>query len=186
MTSQKKQIRMLTEGALVVAIAMVLSYIKIPTGLQYGGTIGFVMVPIILYASRWGVGPGLMAGLVFGTLKFFLSGGVAVNWESMLLDYSLAYMMVGLAGVIKNKPSMLWLGAIIGCFGRFVIHYISGVTIYAEYMPESYMGLSMHSASFYSLLYNGMYMLPSTVIAVIICVFLGKSLSKYIAGTDLK
>ena len=31
-----------------------------------------------------------------------------------------------------------------------------------------------------------MYMLPSTVIAVIICVFLGKSLSKYIAGTDLK
>ena len=158
MTAQKKQIRMLAEGALVVAMSIVLSYIEIPIGLQYGGSIDFVMIPIIIYSVRWGAGCGLLSGLVFGTLKFFLAGGVAVNWQSMLLDYSLAYM----------------------------IHYISGVTIYAEYMPDVFVGMKMSSPWFYSLLYNGLYMLPSTVIAGICCAILAKSLKKYIEAADIK
>ena len=186
MTAQKKQIRMLAEGALVVAMSIVLSYIEIPIGLQYGGSIDFVMIPIIIYSVRWGAGCGMLSGLVFGTLKFFLAGGVAVNWQSMLLDYSLAYMMIGLAGLIKNQPAKLWLSALIGCFGRFVIHYISGVTIYAEYMPDVFVGMKMSSPWFYSLLYNGLYMLPSTVIAVICCAILAKSLKKYIEAADIK
>ena len=76
MTAEKKKVRMLTEGALVAAMALVLSYVDIPIGLQYGGSIDFVMVPIIIYSVRWGVGCGFISGLCFGTLKFFLSGGV--------------------------------------------------------------------------------------------------------------
>ena len=54
MTAEKKKVRMLTEGALVAAMALVLSYVDIPIGLQYGGSIDFVMVPIIIYSVRWG------------------------------------------------------------------------------------------------------------------------------------
>ncbi|MBQ2326102.1 MAG: energy-coupled thiamine transporter ThiT, partial [Clostridia bacterium] len=72
------------------------------------------------------------------------------------------------------------------CFARFIIHFISGVTIYKEYMPPVFMGWEMESPVVYSILYNGSYMLPSSVIAVACCVFLGKSLRKYIAAADLK
>lgn len=186
MNTQKNRVRMLSEGALVAAMAYVLSFIEIPIGLMYGGSIDFVMIPIIIYAVRWGTAPGLMAGFVFGTVKFFLSGGVAVNWQSMLLDYSLAYMFVGFAGLVKNKPQLTWVSALVGCFARFIIHFISGVTIYKEYMPPVFMGWEMESPVVYSILYNGSYMLPSSVIAVACCIFLGKSLRKYIAAAELK
>ncbi|MEA4921114.1 MAG: energy-coupled thiamine transporter ThiT [Clostridiaceae bacterium] len=186
MTKQKKKIRMLAEGALVVAMSIVLSYIEIPIGLQYGGTIDFVMIPIIIYSVRWGAGCGLLSGLVFGTLKFFLAGGFAINWQSMLLDYSLAYMMVGLAGLIKNNPKRIWQSVLIGSAARFLIHYISGVTIYAEYMPDVFMGLKMTSPYFYSLLYNISYMLPSTIAALVCCSLLARNICKYIVAEDLK
>ena len=185
MTEQKRKNRMLVEGALFVAMAYVLSFIEINVAWQYGGSIDFVMIPLIIYAIRWGTAPGLMAGLVFGTVKFFLSGGVAVNWQSMLLDYSLAYMFVGFAGVLKNRASLAWLAAVVGCFARFIIHFVSGVTIYAEYMPPIFMGWEMTSPTVYSILYNGSYMLPSAVIAIAGCLALQKSLRRFLEATDL-
>ena len=182
---QKRKNRMLVEGALFVAMAYVLSFIEINVAWQYGGSIDFVMIPLIIYAIRWGTSAGLMAGLVFGTVKFFLSGGVAVNWQSMLLDYSLAYMFVGFAGVLKNRASLAGVAAFVGCFARFVIHYISGITIYAEYMPPIFMGWEMVSPAVYSLLYNGSYMLPSAVIAIVACFALQKGLHRFLEGSDL-
>ena len=123
---------MLAEGGLTVALALALSYLKIPVA-ALGGSIDFVMVPLIVFAYRWGVWQGLLAGLAFGTLKFFLAGGSAINWQSMLLDYSVAYAFVGFAGLIHKKKGMLPVSALIGCIARFIIHFISGVTIYAEY-----------------------------------------------------
>ena len=186
MTREKKRIRRLVEGALFVAMAYVLSFIEIKVAWQYGGSIDFVMIPLIIYAVRWGTAPGLMTGFVFGSVKFFLSGGVAVNWQSMLLDYSLAYMFVGFAGLLKNRPSLSWLAAVIGCAARFVIHFFSGVTIYAEYMPPIFMGWEMTSPTVYSILYNGSYMLPSAVIAVAGCLMLQKKLCRFLAAEDLR
>ncbi|MBQ1249993.1 MAG: energy-coupled thiamine transporter ThiT [Clostridia bacterium] len=184
MSEQKKKTRMLVEGALFVALAYVLSFIEIKIAWQYGGSIDFVMIPLIIYAIRWGTGAGLTAGLVFGTVKFFLSGGVAVNWQSMLLDYSLAYMFVGFAGVLKNQASLSWLAAVIGCVARFVVHFVSGVTIYAEYMPPVFMGWEMTSPTVYSILYNGSYMLPSAIIAVAGCMALQRGLRPFLEGKD--
>ena len=76
---KKTSTRMLAEGGVTVALALALSYLKIPVA-ALGGAIDFVMVPLIVYAYRWGVWQGLLAGLAFGTLKFFLAGGAAVNW----------------------------------------------------------------------------------------------------------
>ena len=176
-----KKLLALCECAIFTAMALALSYLKIPIGLEFGGfggSIDLVMIPLILCAIRWGCGWGLGTGLVFGTLKFFLAGGTAVNWQSMLLDYSIAYMCVGLAGLLRGKSKTAWLAALIGCFGRFVIHFISGVTVYAQYMPEEFMGMTMTSPVTYSILYNGTYMLPNTILAVIICALLMKPAAK--------
>lgn len=178
---KNKNLRTLTEGAVLTAAALALSYIKIPIGLGFGGfggSVDLVMIPLIIFALRRGCLWGLGAGLVFGTLKFFLAGGVAVNWQSMLLDYSLAYMFVGFAGSFGGLRKSPGLAAFVGCLARFFIHFLSGVTIYAQYMPEEFMNMVMVSPAVYSVLYNGTYMLPNTVLAVVICALLKKPLKK--------
>ena len=177
---QSKSLRALTECVVLTALSLALSYLKISIGLSFGGfggSIDLVMIPLIIAACRWGLGWGLGSGLVFGTLKFFLAGGAAINWQSMLLDYSVAYMFVGFAGLIKRDPDRMWLAALIGCFGRFVIHFISGITIYAEYMEDIF-GLPMTNVWVYSALYNGSYMLPNTILAAAVCFVLGRSMEK--------
>ena len=174
---KKSSTRMLAEGGVSIALALVLSYLKIPVA-SLGGSIDFVMVPLIVFAYRWGLLEGLLAGLAFGTLKFFLAGGAAVNWQSMLLDYSVAYAFVGFAGVLKNKKGLLPVSALIGCIARFAVHFISGITIYAEYAEPTadFFGLSIATpgAVLFSIVYNGAYMLPNTIIAIVVCAILIK------------
>ena len=171
-----RKTRMLTEGAVCVALAVALSFFKIPIGVSFGGfggSIDLVMIPLIVFAYRWGLGWGLIAGLAFGTLKYFIGNGWAVSWVSIIFDYSVAYMMVGLAGLFKGKKeTALPVAALVGCIGRFIIHYISGVTVYAQWMPEEFMNMPMTSPAVYSLLYNGTYMLPNTILAVVLCIAL--------------
>ena len=132
-TSTHSTTRRLTEGGICIALALVLSYLKIPIGLSFGGfggSITLVMVPLILFRVK------------------------------------------------GNDYSKLPLAAFVGCLGRFVIHFISGVTVYAQYMPEEFMGMTMTSPVFYSMLYNGTYMLPNTILAIIICALLMKPAAK--------
>lgn len=179
---QKRELtRSLCEGAVFLAAALALSYLKIPIGLAFGGfggSVDLVMVPLLIFASRRGVGWGMTVGFLFGTMKFFLGGGVAVNWQSMLLDYALAYGAVGLGGVLRRSRHPVCNGAVLGSLCRFGIHYLSGVTIYAQYMPELFLERTMTSPALYSLLYNGSYMLPNTVLAIALCAFLEKPLRR--------
>ena len=68
------RIRMLVEGAIMIAAAQVLSYLKL-WRMPWGGSITLAMLPIVLYAVRWGFGPGLLAGFVLGILQFTLDDG---------------------------------------------------------------------------------------------------------------
>ena len=181
---KNKSIRTVAEGAVMVALSLALSYLKIPIGLAFGGfggSIDLVMIPLIVFAVHRGLSWGLGAGLIFGTLKYFFAGGSALNWQSMLLDYSVAYMFVGFAGLLRGKHAegrgwALPLGALVGCFGRFVIHFLSGVTIYAEYFEDVFMNIKGLTPTTYSILYNGTYMLPNTILAVALCALLEKPL----------
>ena len=176
----KKTTRTLCRGGVCVALALALSYLKIPIGLQFGGfggSVNLVMIPLILFAVSGGTGWGVIAGLVFGTLKYFLGEGTALNWVSLLLDYSIAYAAVGLAGIVKKPVAV---GALVGCAARFIVHFISGITVYAQWMPEEFMGLTMTSPWLYSLLYNGTYMLPNTILAVVLCALLAKPLRRFL------
>ncbi|MBP3816482.1 MAG: energy-coupled thiamine transporter ThiT [Firmicutes bacterium] len=181
-----KRTRLVAEAGITIALSIVLSYIKIPIGLSFGGfggSIDLVMIPLVFFALKWGPGWGTLAGLVFGTIKYFLGSGLVISWISIIFDYSVAYAMVGLAGLVKyfmdvNTPQAFGIGALIGCIARFIVHYISGVTVYAEWMPEEFMNLPMTSPAIYSLLYNGTYMLPNTILCVAAMVLLFKPLKR--------
>ena len=164
-------VRFLAEGGITIALAVALSYLKIPLG-SSGGSVDLVMIPLIIFSMRAGLGWGLGAGFVFGTLKYFFAQGLAVNWISIIFDYSVAYAAVGCAGLFRKNYNLLPLAAFVGCLARFAVHFVSGITVYAEYLPDSFMGVDNPPLWLYSLLYNGAYMLPNTILAIVICALL--------------
>ena len=176
--------RMLCEGAIMVALAQILSYIKLME-LPNGGSLTPAMFPILLFALRWGLKDGLLAGFVFGLLQLIFDGAYAWGWQSMLLDYLLAFTPLGLSGLFKGKAWGIFPGTVLGCAGRFVIHYISGVTIYRIAAPTEVLGTVFDNPELYSLVYNGSYMLPNTVLALVIAALLYVPMKKYYAGSDL-
>lgn len=114
-----------------------------------------------------------------------IDGAVAWGWQSLLLDYLVAFTPLGLAGLFRGKGKGIYVGILLGCFVRFVVHYISGVTIYAITMSTELFGVVWASPATYSLIYNGSYMLIDTVICLVIFGVLYKPLDKYLqAGTS--
>ena len=183
--SSHLQIRALCEGAIMIALAQALSYVKLYE-LPNGGSLTPAMFPILLYALRWGTGRGLGAGFVFGLLQLIFDGAYAWGWQSMLLDYLVAFTPLGLAGLFRGKAWGIFPGTVLGCVARFVVHYISGVTIYKIYEPTEVPGLGTFSSpALYSLVYNGSYMLPNMLLALAIAAVLYVPLKKYYAGKDI-
>ena len=182
--SSSMSLRCLTEAAILVALAQVLSYIKLME-LPNGGSLTPAMFPLILFAVRWGWKSGLLAGFAFGLLQLIFDGAYAWGWPSMLLDYLVAFTPLGLAGIFKGKKWGIFAGTVLGCACRFVVHYISGVTIYKILAPTELLGMTFTSPGFYSLVYNGSYMLPNTILALVIAGLLYKPLYRFIMGQDL-
>ena len=179
------RIRALTEGAVLVALAFVLSFVKLYE-LPNGGSLTPAMFPILLYALRWGLGRGLTAGFVFGLLQLIFDGAYAWGWQSMILDYLLAFTPLGLAGLFRGKAWGIFPGTVVGCAGRFAVHYLSGVTIYRIIEPTSLPGLgTFDNAVLYSIAYNGSYMLPNMLLALILAGVLYVPLKKFYAGKDI-
>lgn len=178
------KLRALCEGAVLVAVAQILSYIKL-WEMPWGGSIVLAMAPLVLYAVRWGLGSGLLASFVFGVLQFVFDGGFAIGWQSIVGDYLLAYTAVGLAGLAARRKSGVFIGTLIGGFARFLVHYVVGATIWAAYMPEVFFGVTMHSPWFYSLLYNLAYMLPNIAITLVVFAVAYRPLKRYLTGSDL-
>ncbi len=182
---QHLRVRALCEGALMVALAHALSYVKLMQ-LPNGGSLTPAMFPILFFAVRWGLGQGLLAGFSFGLLQLIFDGAYAASWQSMLLDYLVAFTPLGLAGLFKGKAWGIFPGTLIGGAARFIVHFISGVTIYRIIEPTAIPGFGVFdNATVYSLVYNGVYMLPNTLLAMAIAAVLYKPLKKYFAGQDI-
>ena len=180
----KNNLRRLCEGAIMVAIAQILSYIKL-WEMPWGGSIVLAMVPIILFSVRWGLGSGLLAGFVFGVLQFMFDGGFAIGWQSIIGDYLVAFTVLGLAGLMKGKKLGVFWGTLIGGVARFLVHYVVGATIWAAYMPDTFFGMTMTSPWIYSLLYNIAYMGPNIIITLVIFGLLYVPMKKYMLGQDI-
>ncbi len=174
--------RALTEGAILIALAEILSFLplyKFPDG----GAVDLAMLPIILYCVRWGFGPGMIVSCAHALLQTLFEGGIAIGWQSIIGDFLLAYTVLGIAGLFRGKfiPA-----TIVACVLRFLVHYVVGATIWAEYMPPEFFDMTMTTPWIYSALYNGAYMLPDMVLILLAGGILLKTpLGKYISGKDL-
>jgi thiamine transporter len=182
--TKRVNIHMIAEGALLVASAQILSYIKFME-LPNGGSLTPAIFPIIFFAVRWGWRDGLMAGFVLGLLQFMFDGGFALGWQSLIGDYLAAFAVLGLAGVFRRRKWGVFAGTVLGCSARFLVHYVVGATIWAEYMPETFLNLTMTNPWFYSMLYNGVYMLPNAALALGIAALLYVPMKKYMVGADI-
>ena len=172
-------VRMLCEGALMVVLAQILAWIKL-WEMPWGGSICLSMLPIFFFACRWGVQAGLMSGFVLGILQFMFDGGFALGWQSIIGDYLLAYTALGLAGLFSKRKFGFFWGTLVGSLARFVVAWVVGATIWAEYMPESFFGMTMVSPWVYSLLYNGSYILLCMALCLAVGAILYKPLGKFL------
>lgn len=173
-TSQKTKI--LVEGAAMVALATVLSFIRV-FKLPWGGSITLLsMLPIVLFSIRRGVKSGMVVSFVYALVQFFqgvLDG--LFGWgltpimliACILLDYVLAFFVLGLAGLFRKNGIAGWIGGIALAVGlRFVCHFLSGVVIWGSF-GELWSGFSTDNTWLYSFLYNGCYMLPEMLFTII-------------------
>ena len=179
-----RSVRALCEGAILVAAAQLLSYLRL-WRMPWGGSVVLAMVPIVLYAIRWGFARGLFAGFVFGILQFTLDGGFAIGWQSIIGDYLLAYTAVGFAGLCRGRKGAIFTGTLLGGGVRFLVHFVVGATVWAAYMPEEFFGMTMTSPWFYSLLYNLAYMIPNIAVTLLIFAVLYRPMGRYLRAEDL-
>lgn len=199
MTQTKRSTtRILVECALMVALASVLCVFPKFKFLAFGGSITFCsMLPIVLVSYRNGIKWGLLSGLVFALIQMltgFSSVGYSVFAVAMvvLLDYLLPFTLLGLGGMFRGrfgKPAPeLALGTLVVLLTRYACHIISGYVVWGEYADTFFandMGGSAGSwflthfsghglALVYSVVYNGLYMIPEIIITVIVAVLIAK------------
>ena len=183
---EKNRTKRLVESSLMLALATVLSIFKLGE-MPYGGSITLAsMLPIMIVAYRHGVPAGLGAGLGYAVIQQLLglkNLSYFTTWQSilavMLLDYIAAFTVAGLGGAFRGKLAPLGagtarrqslelgMGAIVVSALRYILHTISGCTVWA--------GLSIptEAALAYSLVYNATYMIPESIIFVSVSIWLG-------------
>ena len=157
-----KKTKILVEGAVMVALATVLSFIRV-FKLPWGGSITLLsMLPIVLFSIRRGVGAGLMTAFAFSLIQFAqgvmdglfgwgLTPGMLI--ACIFLDYLGAFTVLGIAGLFRKKGLPGWIGGITLAVGVVIWHSFG----------ELWNGFATDNTYLYSFLYNGCYMLPELI-----------------------
>lgn len=155
--------RKLTTCALCIALATVLSMVKL-FHFPFGGSVTLLsMLVITLPAWIYGVGTGIIVGLAYGLIQFVL-GPTVISVPQVLLDYVLAFSVMGIAGLMKEKRHSLIKGYIIAIFARWIIATLAGLVWVAAGM-SAWDGWNPLP---YSMAYNGAYIFSEAVISVIV------------------
>lgn len=208
---KRKNLHMLVESAIMLTMGVALEFISkifIPE-LPFGGQITIVnMLPILLISYRHGVKWGLFSSFVYSLLQialglktvtaafqpgYFGESVLLVNAIIMLvLDYIIAYTVLGFGGIFRNKiknPAIsLSLGSVVALTLRYAAHILSGYILFSGWaelfftqegfpawgvtLVES-VGSNMLGL-IYSVVYNGMYMIPEIVLTTIAAVIISK------------
>ena len=177
--ASRNRILAIAAGGISIAMATVLSLLKLFAMPQGGSITPASMLPIILYAlcfgPVWGVGVGIVYGLIQYTIEPFNMTPVQV-----ILDYFIAFGLLGFAGwfaqgkaarleqpkILKRLAALpFWrvaIATVIGIAGRLAASFTAGVVFYAEFAPEG------QAPALYSLIYNGSYLIPEMVITIAI------------------
>ncbi len=168
---KKQNIYRLTLSAVFIALATVLSMIKIYDPPLGGSVTLLSMLPIIMISSMYGLKWGLATSFVYALGQMFLSFGEVCSWGltpvalvlTFALDYILAYFVLGFSGIFAKKGVVgICLGTVMVLVLRFLCHYTTGVFIFDIWLPEEW-----NNVWLYSLCYNGGYMLPEIIFTTI-------------------
>ncbi len=184
MRIRSKQVQMLCEAGVMVALALVLGLLKLYEFPQ-GGSISLEMLPLFVFCIRWGFGYGLIACTAFGVLQVFVQGAVSFGWVSILLDYIVAFMPLCLCGLGRGKPGGIFWGSALGALARFLVHFISGITVYRIVAPTALLGTTFDNPYLYSAVYNGSYILVDLILCLVIFGASYGALKKYYTARDL-
>ena len=201
----------LTESAMLLAVAIVLELMSkafIPE-MPFGGQVTLAsMLPVVLISYRHGVRWGLVSGVAYAFIQmaigartvaaafqpgYFGDGRMIANAFIMcVLDYLLAFTLLGLGGVLRSRvkrPGLsLACGSLVALGARFAAHVLSGYILFSGwaewfFTQEDFPGfgqvlvesLTPGMLGFvYSLVYNAMYMVPEMVITAAAAVLLGR------------
>lgn len=176
---KKFNIRMLTEGGMMLALAVLLNTIKIYQAPNGGSISAGSMIPVMLFALRWGISPGLVLGATYGLLDFILKP-YFYHPMQFILDYILAFGLLGLAGIGYNSDGNdekgnkgLIIGVILAISARMLSHVLSGVIFFAEYAGEQ-------NPWIYSIIYNASYLVPELIISLVVLLLIWKPLRRII------
>lgn len=168
MMNQSKVSKLAT-CAVMLALACILSLIKV-FEMPLGGSITLLsMLPICVLSIRYGLKWGLFSAFCYSLAQIGLSFGELMSWGMngktwagcLIFDYVLAYTVLGLAGAFrKHGATGICAGIAMALVLRFVCHFISGTIFFAMWCPEGW------SVVPYSICYNGAYMLPEMALTM--------------------
>ena len=202
----------LTESAMLLSVAIVLelcSKMFIPE-LPFGGQITLVsMLPVVLISYRHGVRWGLVAGVAYAMIEMAIGAGTVTAafqpgyfgdgvmlfnaFLMCLLDYLVAYTMLGLGGIfrdrIENRGKALALGALVALSARYISHILSGYILFSSWAEWFFTqeGFPAWGANLvgalsgemlglvYSIVYNGMYMIPEIILTSVAAVLIARN-----------
>lgn len=165
-SSKQVKTKQVVFSAVAIALAIVTSFIKFGS-LPLGGSITlFSMFFICFIGYLYGLKVGLMTGIAYGILQLII-GPYIYHPVQLLLDYPLAFGCLGLAGIFNKGNSKfgnvnMIKGFLLGSFGRFVCHVISGYVFFREYAPEGM------NPMLYTLGYNATYIVPEAVATILV------------------
>lgn len=152
----------------------------------------FKMVPVIVLALRRGVVPGILGGFLWGLLQFLVGDATILTITQFLLEYFVAFSMIGLAGVVSNplkdtirkEPKaygkqlfLVGSGVIIGSAARYVIHFIAGFVFWGIYAPEG------QGAVLYSFIVNGIGFLTEAGTSLVVVFLMVSYFEKLFLGS---
>ena len=209
MKQKKMTIKVLAEVAIFAALAFALDAIQggIFKGVfPSGGSIGLGMLPILVIAYRRGLVPGILCGFIVSLVQM-LGGIYVINASSfdngflqvmgpflqIMLDYVLAYTVVGFAGVFANsfrnsnsnskKITYVLLGTVLGGLLKYACHVIAGGVFWLN-NGSSIFGIADDSW-LYSFIYNGAYCIPNIIICGALMTLLALFYDKILFPADI-
>ena len=171
---RKNNVLRLTESAVMIAFATVLSVIKL-IDMPYGGSVTLCsMIPLTIIAYRYGFIWGAFSSVVYSLVQLLLGTdnlSYATSATAVVLiivfDYVLAFTGYSFAGLFSTKisqTSAMSIGVVLSGIFRYLCHTVVGYAVWRD------ISLPTTEAWIYSFSYNAVYMIPeiiSTVIAVI-------------------
>lgn len=166
-------------GAVCIAMAFALSYARL-FKLPQGGSVTFAsLLPLMVYCAMFGTRRGIVVCLIYGFLQA-LQDTYIIHPLQFLLDYPLAFGMIGLSGIffertpLKKKPVIAFVcGAVIAVVLRYACHICSGTFAFGA--DAAYYGFE-GKFFYYSLAYNSFTIVDLAIdIAAGVLLFLSKA-----------